>query len=80
MKVLVIEDDIDIASGIGRALHHEGFFVTQVRSLKAARQAIQDLVFDLFVLDLGLPDGDGMAWLREMRRAGFQTPVLILSA
>lgn len=80
MKVLTIEDDIDIASGIGRALHHEGFQVTQVRSLKAARQALQDSVFDLFLLDLGLPDGDGMSWLREMRTAGYQAPVLILSA
>jgi DNA-binding response OmpR family regulator len=80
MKVLVIEDDIDIASGIGRALQHEGFCVTQVRSLKAARQALQDHVFDLFLLDLGLPDGDGMSWLRELRTAGSQAAVLILSA
>ncbi|WP_396271359.1 response regulator [Ideonella sp.] len=76
----MIEDDIDIASGIGRALQHEGFCVTQVRSLKAARQALQDHVFDLFLLDLGLPDGDGMSWLRELRTAGSQAAVLILSA
>ncbi len=80
MKVLVIEDDIDIASGIGRSLQHEGFYVTQVRSLKAARQALQDRIFDLFLLDLGLPDGDGMSWLRELRKAGFQAPILIMSA
>lgn len=80
MKVLVIEDDIDIASGIGRALHQEGFWVTQVRSLKAGRQAMKDEFFDLMLLDLGLPDGDGLSWLREMRTVGVQTPVLILSA
>lgn len=80
MKVLVIEDDIDIASGIGRALQQEGFFVTQVRSLKAARQALQDRLFDLFLLDLGLPDGNGVSWLREMRSAGLHAPVLLMSA
>ena len=80
MRVLVIEDDIDIASGIGRVLQQEGFQVTQVRSLAAARSSVQEKAFDVFLLDLGLPDGDGMSWLREMRAAGMLAPVMILSA
>lgn len=80
MRVLVIEDDIDIACGIGRVLQQEGFQVTQVRSLGAARQAVQEKVFDVFLLDLGLPDGDGMSWLREARAAGIHAPVMIMSA
>jgi DNA-binding response OmpR family regulator len=76
----VIEDDVDIAFGIGRVLQQEGFQVTQVRSLAAARQSVQERVFDVFLLDLGLPDGDGMSWLREVRASGMHAPVMILSA
>ena len=80
LRVLVIEDDVDIAFGIGRVLQQEGFQVTQVRSLAAARQSVQERVFDVFLLDLGLPDGDGMSWLREVRASGMHAPVMILSA
>lgn len=80
MLVLLIEDDALIASGIVAGLHVQGVTVEHVRTAAAAESACRAASFDVLVLDLGLPDGDGLALLERLRRQGLETPVLILSA
>ncbi len=80
MRVLLVEDDAMIAQGLQAALRQAGYAVDWMRDGKSATLALQPAVFDLILLDLGLPDRDGLEVLRELRRRGDATPVIILTA
>lgn len=79
MKILLIEDDLDLGNGIRIALADQGMEVVWVRSQTDATRFLDTRICDLVLLDLGLPDGDGMHLLARLRREG-ETPVLVLSA
>ncbi|WP_374583694.1 response regulator [Pseudoduganella sp.] len=80
MKILLIEDDMDLGNGIRIALADQGMDVTWVRQLGEAQRQVGQRGFDLLLLDLGLPDGDGMSLLAALRREREGVPILILSA
>jgi DNA-binding response OmpR family regulator len=80
MKVLIVEDERKVGQFVERALAEQSYTVQLVRSCAEARDALAESAFDAVILDLGLPDGDGLELLREWRAAGFNEPVLILSA
>jgi DNA-binding response OmpR family regulator len=80
MRLLVVEDNAWLAKYVSIACCAKGFVVDLACSLADARHFIAGIRYDAIVLDRGLPDGDGLDWLKEIRRGGFQTPVLILSA
>jgi len=80
MKVLVVEDERKVGQFIERALTEQSHTVRLVGTCAAARDALAESAYDAVVLDLGLPDGDGLDLLREWRAAGFNEPVLVLSA
>lgn len=80
MHVLLVEDDDLVASGIRSALEIEGFAVDGVATAAAADAALASLTTDLVILDIGLPDRDGLALLRDWRAAGRREPVLVLTA
>ncbi len=80
MKILVIEDERKVAGFIAQALGEQAYATRVAGTAAAAREAIAEEPFDAVVLDLGLPDGDGLTLLGEWRAAGFNEPVLILSA
>ncbi|KAB0544267.1 response regulator, partial [Pseudomonas palleroniana] len=80
MRVLVCEDDELIASGIVAGLAAQGLTVEHVATASAARAMVGVAEFDVMVLDLGLPDEDGLKLLRQLRQQGLETPVLILTA
>jgi two-component system copper resistance phosphate regulon response regulator CusR/two-component system response regulator QseB len=80
MRILIVEDDRKVGQFIERGLSELSYSGTWVRTCEAARDALAESTFDAIVLDLGLPDGDGLELLREWRSAGFDEPVLILSA
>jgi DNA-binding response OmpR family regulator len=80
MKVLIVEDENTLGRFIHRALSEQSHTAHLVRTCAAARDALADSSYDAVILDLGLPDGDGLDLLREWRAAGFNEPVLILSA
>jgi DNA-binding response OmpR family regulator len=80
MKVLIVEDDRKVGSFILSGLGEATYTTKLVRTCAEARDALADDPFDAVILDLGLPDGDGLELLREWRAAGFNEPVLILSA
>jgi DNA-binding response OmpR family regulator len=80
MYVLVCEDNELIASGIVAGLAAQGVTVERVASAGAARSMLRAASFDVLVLDLGLPDEDGLKLLQQLRRDGLELPVLILTA
>lgn len=80
MHILLVEDDAQIADGLCTALALENFTVDHVSTAAAASQALSLGHFDAVILDLGLPDEEGVNWLARMRREGRDLPVLILSA
>ncbi len=80
MKILVVENERKVGQFVERALAEQAYTTRLVGSCVAARDALAESPYDAVVLDLGLPDGDGLDLLREWRANGFDEPVLILSA
>lgn len=80
MRLLIVEDETRIAELVKAGLARAGFAVDVVRLCADARAALSVTRYDAVVVDLGLPDGDGLDLLRELRTKGNQTPVLVLTA
>lgn len=80
MFILLVEDDEVIADAIRTYLAQQGLAVEHVMSLEAATTYIESSHFDLCILDLNLPDGNGIDWLCSLRSKRFSLPVLILTA
>lgn len=80
MRLLIVEDDPLIARSLVKALGPLGNNVETLSHLCEARAALAHSHFDLIVLDLGLPDGNGLSLLAELRERGDATPVLVLTA
>ena len=80
MRVLIVEDDAGIATGLAATLKASGYAVDVTPTLAQATAALRVEPFDLVLLDLNLPDGDGLDWLRQVRRTGAAMPVLIMTA
>lgn len=80
MKVLIVEDQRKLEQFLKQGLTEAGYAVGVAASCAAARDALCETSYDAIVLDLGLPDGDGLELLRQWRRSGFNEPVIILSA
>jgi DNA-binding response OmpR family regulator len=80
VKILIVEDERKLALVLRQGLSEAGYGVGVAASCSAARDALSETSFDAIVLDLGLPDGDGLELLRQWRRSGFNEPVIILSA
>lgn len=80
MHVLVIEDDQLVASGIVAGLRLSAISADHVDTAQLADAAVDNCHFDAAVLDLGLPDEDGMTLLSRWRSAGKTLPVLVLTA
>lgn len=80
MNLLLVEDDHSLASGLRQALQHEGLAVNVVHNGNDALSSLDIQPPDLVVLDLGLPDMDGLTVLKRLRRQHPRLPVLILTA
>ncbi len=80
MRLLMIEDHERFAKFVKDALEKEGFTVDSVETASAGEAAMETVQYDAIILDLGLPDFDGLSLLRGWRERGDETPVLILTA
>ena len=79
-QILVVEDDPDLAAALVEQIGSGGYTATAVATLNAARVALAGVdAFDLMLLDVGLPDGDGSSLCADLRRDGYNLPVIILS-
>ncbi len=80
VRLLVVEDDTDLADLLGRALRREGYAVDVVGDGSEASWAAQEHPYDAIVLDVSIPAPDGFAVVRALRARGCWTPVLMLTA
>lgn len=80
MRILVIEDDEMVGSGICKWLSKEGHTVDWLQDGLAAKQALQTEIFDVIVLDIGLPKMNGLDLLQHLRSRSSTVPVLLLTA
>ena len=80
VRLLVIEDEPRIAEILKSGLRRAGFIVDMVHLCADAREALALTAYDAAILDLGLPDGDGLKLLTQVRAAHNRVPILILTA
>ena len=80
MRLLLIEDDPDLGAGLASALGQSGYTVDVARDGRTALAACGTASYQLVILDLGLPDFDGVEVLRRLRRQRTSAPVLVLTA
>jgi len=80
MKVLIVEDQQRLGQFLEHGLKECSHTAYWVGTCKDAKDALAESPYDVVLLDLGLPDGDGIDLLRQWRASGFNEPVLILSA
>jgi two-component system OmpR family response regulator len=80
MRILLIEDDIPLAKALQKSLQSEGFVVNHVNQGKLALSALSTPDQDMIILDLGLPDIDGIEVLKQLRNQKSALPVIILTA
>ncbi len=80
MRILVVEDDPAIASFVRNGLRQEGFAVDQAGDGRAALELARTEPYDLAIVDVMLPEMDGLSLIEAIRRQGINMPVLILSA
>ena len=79
MKILIVEDDTALRGALEELLQREGYEVRKAANVREARTGL-DGTIGLVMLDVSLPDGDGISLCRQWRAAGIQTPILFLTA
>ncbi|MBI3438932.1 MAG: response regulator transcription factor, partial [Proteobacteria bacterium] len=79
-RILVVEDDRPLRTTLTATLRAEGHVALEAGSVSEARRQVGEAKPDLIVLDLGLPDADGMVLLKELRAANDLRPILVLTA
>ncbi|MGF1642483.1 MAG: response regulator transcription factor [Thiotrichales bacterium] len=80
MRVLIIEDEPTLRTQLVAVLQSQGYVVDEAANGRDGLWAARELPLDAAIVDLGLPDGDGLQIIRELRAAGRNYPVLILTA
>src|SRR5271163_2303602 len=80
MRLLLVEDDLAIRQFLQRALVEAGYQVDTAKDAKTGEAKALEGIHDAFIIDLGLPDGDGLDLIARCRAQGTFAPVLILSA
>ena len=80
MRLLLVEDEVEIQGFVKQSLVDAGWEVETADDAKAALEKVAQNAFDGLIVDLGLPDFDGIDLILRLRRSGIKAPVLILSA
>lgn len=80
MKICLVEDDLELGKALQSALQDAGQDVVWVRRVADARHWIDSDPFDAILLDLGLPDGSGLDFLKLLRSEGKTLPILVITA
>ncbi len=78
--VLIVDDDPDILTALQDLIEHEGFRVTGVSTCASASRQVETVDFAVVLLDIGLPDGDGLAVLDTIQAIAPSLPVIVLTA
>lgn len=78
-KILILEDDSGLNDGIKLALDQGDYLFYQCKRITDAKQVLNEQQLDLILLDLNLPDGHGMAYLKEIRLSS-KVPIIVITA
>ena len=79
INILMVEDDSTIAFGVKYALEQEGFSLEICKDLESSRKSIHEKNYDIILLDVTLPDGNGYDFCKEIRKTN-NTPIIFLTA
>ncbi len=80
MRILFIEDDRTLGQAVREHIASLGYGVDWLKTLREARDALATVDYELIILDLGLPDGMGLDFLKELRRGGSAVPIIVATA
>jgi DNA-binding response OmpR family regulator len=80
MRLLLVEDEVEIQNFLKRSLSEAGYQVEAAGDARTAERMTVESIHDVLVVDLGLPDEDGLSLILRLRQLGLRAPVLILSA
>lgn len=80
MRILIVENDDLVATGIKQGLRQAGYTVDLAGSAEEAERSLRSEIFDLAIVDIGLPGLDGLSFIRQLRSGDNPIPVLVLSA
>jgi len=80
MRLLLAEDSARLQTAIGDTLRRAGYLLDAVAGVAEFCSAADQVPYDLFIIDLGLPDGDGLELIRELRSDNCPTPILVITA
>ena len=78
--ILIVDDDPDILTALHDFLEHDGFLVTGASTCRDALAQVETADFAAVLLDVGLPDGDGLAVLETIQAIAPSLPVIVLTA
>ena len=79
-QILIIEDDRYLSQGLLELMGKNGYAAQGADCVASAQEALKDKSFDLLILDVTLPDGNGVEFCQELRASGNRTPILFLTA
>lgn len=80
MRLLLVEDNERLVEALKKGMEREGFALDCFDTVEDGESALHTVRYDALILDLGLPDGDGLSLLKGLRARGESTPVIILTA
>jgi DNA-binding response OmpR family regulator len=80
MRLLLVEDSVRLRDLLAESVHQAGWRIDGVATIAAAQLATRTVSYDLALVDLGLPDGDGLNLILNLRRDGFTAPILVVTA
>lgn len=80
MRLLLVEDTERLSQLLTEAIHTAGWSIDPVKTVEEAKEAVRSVPYDLLIVDLGLPDGDGIELIKHIRQNKFQQPILIITA
>lgn len=80
MRLLLVEDSARLRDLLIERIHEAGWRLDTVPTVTQAHEALRTIAYDLVLVDLGLPDGDGQDLITTARRAGSTTPILVITA
>ena len=80
MKLLVVEDQPSLLDAVSVYLRRQGFVVDEASDIKSAQNYIKTSGYDGMVLDVGLPDGNGIDFIKQLRASGAALPIIVMTA
>ena len=78
--ILIVEDDPYLSQGLTELMEKSGYCPTSADSISSAKEALKQQRWDLVILDVTLPDGNGVQFCQSLRQEGCRTPILFLTA